>query len=89
MAACEHRAATKEGKALLSNSGGHLADVLIRTFLGGLYAAPNINVMSPMQAVTVERALEEPEHALNHFTPLGGFLNLKKLNILEFSQEFS
>ena len=64
--ACAHFAPTKEDRALLPNSAGHPADVMIGNFCRGLQAALDISVINPLQAAMVHSAAVEPGYALRY-----------------------
>ena len=63
-ASSAHLAPTKEDRALLPNSEGRHADVMLKNFQGGLHAALDVSVINPLQTLTVQRAAEEPGYAL-------------------------
>ena len=48
-ASSAHLAPTKEDRALLPNSEGRPADVMLKNFQGGLHAALDVSVINPLQ----------------------------------------
>ena len=56
---------SKEDCALLPGTEERPADVMLQNFAGGLHAALDISVINPLQALTIQRAAEEPGYAMN------------------------
>ena len=65
-AASASLAPTKEDRALLPGVDNRPADMMIPNWAGGLHAALDITVVSPMQVQTIGRAANEPGYALTY-----------------------